>query len=231
MVKHKTPCGVERKNIFYRGARLLYHDPRALMRGLCRRSYRLLTDIPGDLLLGISTGLWKKNDGDVTRQIHAYEPVPYPTLRDIRRHSQSNGINVPNFVDVGCGHGRPLYFFAREFDQLVGYEIDPEVYSAANEQLRRARRRRPEFKKIRILEHDATGALPIDGDMVIFMYNPFGPDSMTQFCHTLAKRNGETHIYYVNPLYADVVDRCLAIEGYEFSKFLKVKYYKMNAVG
>ena len=217
------------RNLLWRALSLLFRDPRAFLHGSYRQLYRLLTDLQGDLRLGVWTGLWKPKYHDDACEFYGYEPVSYSTLRDLRRHMRARNIAVKTFIDVGCGFARPLYFFAVEFEELLGYEITDKIYRASVEQLARARVKNPDFRKISLLMQDATLSLPLDRNLVLFLYNPFGPDPMARLCDRLKESEHETHIYYVNPQYANLLEEHLGVRGEQFSTFMKVCYFHVPA--
>jgi SAM-dependent methyltransferase len=85
------------------------------------------------------------------------------------------------FVDLGCGKGRALVV-AAEFGwrRLVGVEYDPELAARARENAESYSRRRlssPDLS-FEIIEGDAASYEPPAGQFLLFMYNPFGEQTV-----------------------------------------------------
>jgi len=210
---------------------LLVRNPPGLVRASWRRGFRIITDFPEDIRHGIHTGLLRPKFGDEAKEIHVYEPAPYATLRDVRRHMLSSGTLARTFIDVGTGWGRPLYYFSDLFDELQGFEINPIIFQSSKDQLERIQsaKGRTAYKRIAIRLMDATLETPLDRDLVLFLYNPFGPTQMRALCNRLKRSRGHQTIYYVNPVYAQVIEQELGVAGTVFSKFMKVNHYFIPA--
>ncbi len=198
------------------------------MKGAWRKSRRIVSDLPGDLRHGISTGLLKPDLGHADGEAYfGYEPVPYTTLRDIRQDMASRAVARGQFVDIGCGWARPLYYFADRFDALTGYEVNPRLFAKSAAQLRHAQRRRPIYRKIALHLEDGITANVYSQGGVLFMYNPFGPEPMRRLAGRLRQSSQEFHIYYVNPLHFDVLQNELGVTSREFSTFMKVRHFHL----
>jgi SAM-dependent methyltransferase len=114
-------------------------------------------------------------------------------------------IATRRFVDLGCGMGRPLYFFAHRFDELFGYELVAPIHARASAQLARAQATRADFRRISILCTDSTTAVPLDQPPVAFLYNPFGSKPMARLCARLRETRSHMHVYYANPVLMDMI--------------------------
>ena len=183
-------------------------------------------DLPSELRLGIQTAGVIHTYSDAAREICSYGAVAYSTLRDIRRHMEVRGTSAERFIDMGCGLGRPLYFFADgRFDELIGYEVSPELFRAAQAMLARAVAARPMYDKITLIQADGTTALPIDRDLVLFLYNPFGASPMERLCNRIKQTRAKIQIYYANPVHSAVVQEVLGIKGETIESFIPVEYY------
>lgn len=215
----------QRRNPILRGLGLLRRDPRRLAIGAYRRTFRILSDLPDDIRLNISTGFLKRRYAVEGTQVYGYEPVPYVTLRDVRRHMRARDVSARTFIDVGCGLGRPLYFFAADFDHLVGYEIVPQIFEDAVTQWRSVCKANERYRNLRFVQADATSSLPLDQKMVVFLYNPFGPDLMRNLADRLKQSVCGFDIYYVNPLFFDVLEERLGVVSEKFSSFLEVRHF------
>jgi SAM-dependent methyltransferase len=170
-----------------------------------KRGWNDVRDWPHERRLGVRTGLVSDATRNFEAQIQGHMGTPYRTLDAIREHLVANGVTVPRFVDIGCGLGRPLYYFADRFEDLQGFEIAEPLYAAAVAQLDAVRAKDPYYAKIAIHLADATTALPLDRPMVLFFYNPFGPKPLARLCERLRGAEHAVHLYYVNPALGDLL--------------------------
>jgi SAM-dependent methyltransferase len=148
-----------------------------MMEGLLRlkmRNHPLNRPHPFDLAEGVDTnGLVPgkflfENEADHTAYIGCTPSALRAALSAIPN------LEGAHFIDLGCGKGRAL-FVARSFPfaTLTGVELSPGLAQAARRNARRAEARRP-GPPISIVTGDATApTLPQDGDLVLFLYNPF----------------------------------------------------------
>jgi SAM-dependent methyltransferase len=88
--------------------------------------------------------------------------------------------SATTFVDIGSGRGRALFLAVEHgFRAAVGVELDPDHHRIAAENLRRYRGRRG--AAIRLVHGDARALELPAGPLLLFIYNPFGPDVMGEF--------------------------------------------------
>lgn len=79
------------------------------------------------------------------------------------------------FVDLGCGKGRPLLVASEfPFRDIVGVELSADLARTARRNAEIVAERYPERSRVRVEEGDATEFRLPDGDLVVFLYNPFG---------------------------------------------------------
>ncbi len=85
------------------------------------------------------------------------------------------------FLDVGCGKGRVLGFFAQAFPQaeICGAEINPEVYEFASRWSR-------DIPNIRLLNQNVF-ELDLSEYTVLWLYHPFLPKTAESFWETAEK--------------------------------------------
>lgn len=128
---------------------------------------------------------------------------PYSTIAACLRRMQLGPDDV--FVDLGCGYGRPTLFAAGRYRmaKAVGIDLNPAVIAKASENARSMRdpKCKIEFLNLPAQEYDFS---PVTA---VFMYNPFGEDTMRQVLATLRSTLGESktlRIAYVNPQYRGV---------------------------
>jgi SAM-dependent methyltransferase len=115
------------------------------------------------------------------------------------------------FIDLGCGKGRPLLVAGeRPFRELVGVDLSPQLTAVALANSAIIRARHPERAPIRTVVGDAAGFPLPSGDVVVFLYNPFGAPLMARLRREIeravqAERRGVYLVYY-NPVHGDVFD-------------------------
>jgi SAM-dependent methyltransferase len=99
-------------------------------------------------------------------------------------------------VDVGCGKGRVLRWWAARTgaERIVGLELDEEIAAETRRRLRRESR-------VTVLAGDAVANLPADGTL-FYLHNPFGAPVVGAFRDAVAGRPGIRILYY-NPVHAE----------------------------
>ncbi|KIG05672.1 hypothetical protein BurMR1_0757 [Burkholderia sp. MR1] len=124
-------------------------------------------------------------------------------LGDLRDHA---------FVDIGCGKGRPM-IVATEFPfrEIIGYDLASRLVDIANRNARIVARRFPERVPMRAYAADALQADFPPGKLVVYLFNPFGIQTMAQLLDSLtaAYERGAIEalsIVYLNPLCKELFD-------------------------
>jgi SAM-dependent methyltransferase len=121
------------------------------------------------------------------RQVQDLNPYmgSQPTI--IRRSLDTLGdIGGYTFVDIGCGKGRPLIVASEyPFTEVVGYDISPDLVATANANAAAIARRFPERPPIRAVKANVSNLAVPAGKIVVFMFNPFGPDLMVTLLRNL----------------------------------------------
>ena len=138
-----------------------------------------------------------------------FESTPPPSWRKVLRSLPIDDARDFTFVDLGCGKGFVLALAALHgFGRVVGVELDPDLAQKArtNAQVLRERMSRP----VEVVEGDATHFdLPTEPS-VIYLYNPFGPQTMRDVVRnvdrSLTDRPRPLFVTYVNPLHRHVWD-------------------------
>jgi SAM-dependent methyltransferase len=98
------------------------------------------------------------------------------------------------FVDLGSGKGRALLLaHALPFRRLVGVEFALELHEVAKANLRGS--------VVELLCMDATAYDFPAGPLVVFLYNPFGPEIMGKIAHRLKAHSGPLYVVYINPFH------------------------------
>lgn len=113
-------------------------------------------------------------------------------------------------VDLGSGKGRTLLLASRyPFKRLVGVELAPALHAVALENVRRWKAAgRPGEFLLQCL--DATAFEPPPGDLVYYLFNPFGAPVLEQVLRrlgdSLAAAPREATIVYVFPAHRAVIE-------------------------
>ncbi len=115
------------------------------------------------------------------------------------------------FIDVGCGKGRVLAIASRlGFRRVIGIEMSPELCRAAVENSQRLAQSSPGGTGIEVVQKNAADYAMPGGNLLVFLYNPFGAEVMASFRRTLeAARRTERRdivIAYVQPTHGDILD-------------------------
>ncbi len=87
------------------------------------------------------------------------------------------------FLDLGCGKGRALLLASNcGFAQLIGVEYDAALVATARNNMRSFRRAGSEFgiRGVEIVHCDAGEYELPDTPIFMFLYNPFGPQTMAR---------------------------------------------------
>ena len=100
------------------------------------------------------------------------------------------------FIDLGSGKGRALLLAAAfPFRRLIGVEFAQELHEIARENLNGR-------SSVELYCMDATEYGFPDGPLIVFLYNPFGPEVMAKVAQRLSGRPS-TYVVYINPFHVD----------------------------
>ena len=162
-------------------------------------------DLTVDALLGIKTFGHVPAHPDMSARNIRYDPLPYRSLRAVARHlplSQND-----HLLDIGCGKGRVLCFFAlRHIRRCSGIEISSDLSGAARRNARCLRRRRA---PIDVTQADAMDS-GIGDASIIYLFNPFSAEVMEPVLrnieHSLRARPRPLRICYINPVQGALLD-------------------------
>lgn len=123
---------------------------------------------------------------DVGRDATYYAPSSRVRLRRLIRHSRIDPSEF-HFVDLGTGKGRPLILAsAYPFRSIVGVEADHELCEIARANVR-AWSRTHASPPIDVIEGDARIAPLPEGNVFIFMFNPFTGEVFKAVAERLAE--------------------------------------------
>ena len=134
-----------------------------------------------------------------------------PTI--IRRALDALGdITGYTFIDIGCGKGRPMIVASEyPFALALGYDISADLVRTANANAVVMARRYPQRPPIRALHANVSDLQFPSGNVVVFMFNPFGPELMASLLEKIeaALASGALEhlfIVYDNPVCGEVFD-------------------------
>jgi SAM-dependent methyltransferase len=120
------------------------------------------------------------------------------------------------FLDLGAGRGRALMLAMQAgFRRVIGVELDPQMAASAEKNLHNSVRRRRWARRspddFSIIVGDAVNYPLPDGNFLLFLYNPFGAETLHRVLDRLCARpsSGEsrTMIAYFNPVNAEVFEQ------------------------
>lgn len=118
-----------------------------------------------------------------------------------------------SFVDLGCGKGRALIIAAElGFTEIIGVEFSSRLAEIARRNISKLKLART----CTILTMDAGNYEAPPGNIIVFLYNPFGEDVMQRVMSKLSAHRGELWIVYCNPQYARVIDRFAFVKRIPF---------------
>jgi SAM-dependent methyltransferase len=115
------------------------------------------------------------------------------------------------FLDMGCGKGRALVVASEfPFRAVVGVELSPELAKVAADNAEVIARNFPDRTSISVVNQNVLDYVFPDGDLVVFLYNPFGEEVIAGLLRNieniLQARDSSVWIVYANPVYGHVLD-------------------------
>jgi SAM-dependent methyltransferase len=127
------------------------------------------------------------------------------------------------FIDLGCGKGRPLLVASEfPFRDIVGVELSPVLAEIARANAAILKRQFPERTPVRIEAGDACAYSLPPGDIVLFLYNPFGEELMWKVAsrveEALEAEHRSLYIIYFNPVFGECLDASPALRRYFAAK-------------
>ena len=181
------------------------HDAWIAIRWRIQKRTDYAIDVTLDALLGIKTFVRVPVAPDMSARNIEYDPLPYRSLRAVARHLPL--LPSDHLLDIGCGKGRVLCFFARRrVRRCSGIEIVQDLCEDARRNARSLRGRRAPI--------DVTHADAIDAEIgdasIIYLFNPFSAEVMQPVLrhieHSFRVRPRALRICYVNPVHGALLD-------------------------
>jgi predicted RNA methylase len=177
------------------------------------------SDVLFDLRRGIHTRGTRQNDSASVARSWGGDPHHYQGAHLLLWRRVHSAIPITpaaaTFVDLGAGRGRAVILAAeRGFGRVIGVELDRELATEAEHNLRRWRSRRrathPPHQEVIIVQGDAASYRLPDGPLVVWLYNPFGATTMrhvlSQLCETARRADVPVFVAYFNPVHAAVFE-------------------------
>lgn len=180
--------------------------PIALVDQLARWSNRR-RDLWFDRKYGIETVTHEVPEVVGAHHFEIYAPTP---TRSFSRMIRASGVDPAafTFVDLGAGKGRMLFMASEAgFAQVWGVEFDAALCAAARRNIERATGL--DGARPAIIEADAQVAPFPDGDLFVFMFNPFGGpvfEAVANRLSDLAAENRAVVVAYNNDICGDVLE-------------------------
>jgi SAM-dependent methyltransferase len=158
---------------------------------------------------------------------HIYGPVrvanAHAALRDLPLGGAQDGgggdYSQYTFIDMGSGKGRVLFVAAEyPFRKVIGVEFSNALHDDALANLKRYKFPRRRCADIEPVHVDARDFEFPNDNLVIYLFNPFGPEVMEKMLANL-ERSLETHprhaiVVMLWPDHSDVVERMAIMRVY-----------------
>jgi len=142
-----------------------------------------------------------------------YEPTPVGDLDALLAHVPFS-LAGTTFVDLGAGMGRALLLAANHpFRQIVGVEISPALAAIARDNLAAIDRQTLVCRDLRVVRAEALGVAFPRGNLVVYLYNPFGGPILARVLERLA--NGPRRkiaLVYHTPVERELIEAHAAFE-------------------
>ena len=172
----------------YKGfiVKLFYFEIRYLIRTIKYREFSLSFD---------KSSLYEEYSDSVE-----YVPTPYYFLKQSLKYlNHSRG----SIIDIGCGSGRVLRYFQKYIEnnntyEFIGIDLNTKVLDLG----------RKFDDEIKYINNDATLYKFPQDTILIYLFNPFGQSSMSNFIDNLVsqknKFKNKVRIIYVSPVHMDL---------------------------
>ena len=124
---------------------------------------------------------------------HLRDSLTYGPVRAANARAALHNLPIRNytqytFLDIGSGKGRVLFIAAElPFRRVLGVEFATELHRQACDNIRRYNRFRQKCSNIESINADAAEFEFPNENLVIFLFNPFGPEIMNRMLANLAQ--------------------------------------------
>jgi len=138
-----------------------------------------------------TSGLVKPDRSSVVGQVkdsYMYGPVRAANARAAIRDLPIKNSSEYTFIDVGSGKGRVLFIAAEyPFRKVIGVEYSAEMHRAALENIQNYRSSRQRCRDVGSVVANAAEYQFPDGNLVLYLFNPFGPEIMRDMLANLQR--------------------------------------------
>ena len=168
----------------------------------------------GDVKRGIVTQeIIELNDLGIDSSVGTrFETISYANLKSSLMFAKNLGFD--KFLDIGCGLGRSLVV-ANEvgFFDLYGVDISDNLISRCQNNMSKVGVS-ASLSCIDVADFDVPS-----GKLVIYLFNPFGEERMTDLVSRLACREEETLVIYHNPKHSECFKNQNKIKTHTWNHF------------
>jgi hypothetical protein len=111
------------------------------------------------------------------------------------------------FIDLGCGKGRALIVASElDFQHIIGVELSPGLAEIGRKNARIIETKFPARTRISVQEGDASAFQFPSGNIVVYIYNPFGREVLTKVIAALeAAMVAERRVVYLVYMYPSLI--------------------------
>jgi SAM-dependent methyltransferase len=122
------------------------------------------------------------------RDSHIYAPVRVANAHAALRDLPIGDYSEYTFVDVGSGKGRMLFVAAEyPFRRVIGVEFATDLHELAQANIARYRHAGQRCREIASVHADAAEFEFPEGNLVVYLFNPFGPEVMRRMLENLER--------------------------------------------
>jgi SAM-dependent methyltransferase len=182
-------------------------------------------------------GLIKPDPSKVVGEVldsHIYGPVRAVNVHTAIRDLPIRDLSQYTFIDMGSGKGRALFIAAEyPFGKVLGVEYSTEIHRDAVENIASYRHSKQRCRDIKSLSANAAEYQFPEGNLVIFLFNPFGPEIMRRMLanlqDALAKSPRHVVIIMLWPEHANLVAQEPGMRTYRQNR--RYHIYETGQVG
>ena len=158
-----------------------------------------------------------EDDNYIQENGHDYQGTPIEILDAllnlVSNHlKEQKNFSSMTFVDYGSGLGRCLFLaLEHNFNSVIGIEYCEDLHQMAQANVARARITEEQKKRINNLNVDAASYFPPEHDCILFLFNPFDLELMSQVAKNILQSFNDQprniFVIYYNPWYRQAFDR------------------------
>ena len=142
-----------------------------------------------------------------------YGPVRAANVRAALRDLPVRDLSPYTFLDIGSGKGRVLFIAAEyPFRRVLGVEYDRAMHLVAEQNIAAFRHPGQRCHSIESVHANAADFEFPDGDLVVYLFNPFGPEILSKMLQNLQRAITQQPRHVLIMMlwaeHADVVARC-----------------------